>query len=374
MEDIRIDLKKLKAESDNLQIITNNLQNKIVRLERIAASDALKKSGLSLTLNSLKREINKMKTEKSTMNVIRKSLLEIIRMYDNTEKTIAVEGKNQTIRSADPNDPNILPVDQLFFDKDKNEILYKGEKYPLYKPENTNNNEVTIGPQPKWKTIYKDSYTEKKFDWAVAIQGATVDGPDGKVYPGTQSNVNKIVAASAVELILSSVAAGASSTEITLELQKDKTTKKKRAIMGVSNSKATQGFRDYDYSSTYSMLSAAKAHGDGAGQRNVKGAGASLYEQYTGKKADTAKCTYDIQVNLDKRHKDSKYQSYISINDKGKFVQTIVQYPGDKRTVVVHNLVGKEADKTYDASIKDNTTKAVDSKVVEKIQKKFNIK
>ena len=183
MEDIRIDLKKLKAESDNLQIITNNLQNKIARLERIAASDALKKSGLSLTLNSLKREINKMKTEKSTMNAIRKSLLEIIRMYDNTEKTIAVEGKDQTIRSADPNDPNILPVDQLFFDKDKNEILYKGEKYPLYKPENTNNNEVTIGPQPKWKTVYKDSYTEKKFDWVAAIQGATVDGPDGKVYP-----------------------------------------------------------------------------------------------------------------------------------------------------------------------------------------------
>lgn len=140
----------------------------------------------------------------------------------------------------------------------------------------------------------------------------------------------------------------------------------------MSNSKAAQGFRDYDYSSTYSMLSDTKAHGDGAGEKNVKGAGASLYEQYTGKKAD--KCMYDIQVNLDKRHKDSKYQSYISINDKGKFVQTIVQYPGDKRTVVVCDSWGIETEEKYDASTKDNITKGVDSKVVEKIQKKFNIK
>lgn len=43
MEDIRIDLKKLKAESDNLQVITNNLQNKIARLERIAASDQIQR-------------------------------------------------------------------------------------------------------------------------------------------------------------------------------------------------------------------------------------------------------------------------------------------------------------------------------------------
>lgn len=61
---------------------------------------------------------------------MKKCLLETISLYKKAEKNIIKEGQ-QTIRSMDPSDPNIVPADQMLFDEENNAIYYDGEKYEI---------------------------------------------------------------------------------------------------------------------------------------------------------------------------------------------------------------------------------------------------
>lgn len=302
---------------------------------------------------------------------MKKCLLETISLYKKAEKNIIKEGQ-QTIRSMDPSDPNIVPADQMLFDEENNAIYYDGEKYILYRPENLD--QVTIGPAAEWETVYTDSYTDTEFDWLAAMQGVSLEGPEGPVYSGTRSNAYMIGGSSTIFGIINGVAAGISSTKVTVTLQKDKTTGKNRAIIGVSNPKTTEYMDTYDYSRPFSTYRYLQSNGDGAAQRNANKAMAQMYEKYTNKKANTVKYNYDIQFTLDECHKGSQYQAYVSIDEDGKYVQTNVKYPGDKTYIVVRDNFGIETGEKYEIPLEGDETMPIDSEFLRKIQKELDIK
>lgn len=371
MKTLEVNLVKLKEAASDQERMIKDLQNEIDQLEKISSSSVLKKVGFEKVLGTLKTITSQVKDEKKAANEMKKCLSKTISLYEKAEKNIIKEGQ-QTIRSIDPSDPNIVPTDQMLFDEENNTIYYKGDKYILYRPENLD--QVTIGPMSEWETVYTDSYTDTEFDWLAAMQGVSLEGPEGSVYPGTRSNAYMIAISSGILGIISGVAAGVSSTKVTVTLQKDKTTGKNRAIIGVSNPKTTEYMDTYDYSRPFSTYRYLQSNGDGAAQLYFNKATAQMYEEYTNKKADATRYKYDLQFTLDERHKGSPYQAYVSIDEGGKYVQTNLKYSGDKTYIVVRDNLGIETGEKYEIPSKDDETMPIDSEFLKKIQKELNIK
>lgn len=194
----------------------------------------------------------------------------------------------------------------------------------------------------KWENVYEDSIMDLDFDFEKAIMGFSLEEPNRNVFPGTRSNANTLVATHILLGIFGDVVAGASTTSIDVYLQESPIAGSKRTVIGVRNSQAAEKLQNFDYSKPFSSYEYMKQNGDGAAQNSMDRAVAGLYENVTGKKSNPIKYRYDVQVTLDERHKNDRYQSYISIDEDGNYVKTNVSYSKDEVCIVVRDVFGIE--------------------------------
>lgn len=272
----------------------------------------------------------------------------MIKRKRQSEKTISTEQKGQTITA--PKDENIIPLDGVTVSTNDNSIYYNGEEYPIYVP---------------------DSYADSNFDIWAALSANSLEETNENVYSGTQRNAYTIGGLHLFFGLLGALDAGTSSTTVEMTLSKRKSDGKTRAITGVTNSDVKEKQENFDYRRPFSTYEYMRRYGDGAAQMVMNNAIGGIYEENIGKKANPSKYKYDVQVTLDKRHKDSKYQSFISIDENGNYTETSIEYPGDKTTLVVRDLIGRETDERYDIPSNGNYTKTLDKEFKEEFEKKI---
>ena len=74
-----------------------------------------------------------------------------------------------------------------------------------------------------------------------------------------------------------------------------------------------------------------------------------VYKTLTGDTTDYG--TYDINIFVDKRHKDEEYSSYLWINKEKKLVENPKIYSGDRVEIVQLNFFGSRKKSLYSLPI-----------------------
>lgn len=355
---------KLRAELEGLRDSKEKLTMYCENIEGIAKGLAYPLGILTTTINN-KKEI--LETNVNCLDDMIWNLEEICDLYDQAEKTICTEQKIQTITV--PKDENIIPLDGITVSTNDNSIYYNGEEYPIYVPDFSGG--PAIGPPEEWETVYTDFYRDFDFDILAALSVNSLEGTNENVYPGTRENAITITGAHFFFGSVGALEALVSSTMVEVTLSKRKSDGKTRAIIGVKNSDVAKKQENFDYRKPFSTYEYLQRYGDGAAQIVMNKAIGGIYEEYTGKKADPSKYKYDVQVTLDERHKDGKYQSFISIDENGNYTETSIEYPGDKTNLVVRDLRGKETDERYDIPSNGNYTKTLNMEFKEEFEKKI---
>lgn len=209
-------------------------------------------------------------------------------------------------------------------------IIYDGNEYEIVVPDHRNTTNTIDAP---WKTIYE--YTEKdfSFDKYKFIAGIAFDDMNGianGTNPAQVSNGQQITAglAGIFNGILTSLASNMSSKFITFVFQESGD--RRRVIIKAGS---TQVEQIYD---RYANGVPNSAYFANAGSPLALGIVSAYAENLYKEKTDNSTKwyhTYDLEITLDKRHKGSKYSSYLWIDSNGTVMETPILYSNDKITV-----------------------------------------
>jgi len=78
-------------------------------------------------------------------------------------------------------------------------------------------------------------------------------------------------------------------------------------------------------------------------------------------------------VTLDERHKNDRYQSYISIDEDGNYVKTNVSYSKDEVRIVVRDVFGRETGESYVVDSNDSATEVFDPEISDMLREVLGI-
>ena len=370
MSNIDIKTLEIKKEAEQWKKGGRTLYNKAEAIEPISNELTLSPE-LNKTLIKTKDNIELYARQSEDMH---RAMLEIARLYETSEQNITkskIKSKGGHTPISNGHDNGLNSNDKTDSDKENfNSIKYKGEEYPIYIPEDKG---PTLQSAEKWENVYEDSIMDLDFDFEKAIMGFSLEEPNRNVFPGTRSNANTLVATHILLGIFGGVVAGASTTSIDVYLQERPIAGSKRAVIGVRNSQAAEKLQNFDYSKPFSSYEYMKQNGDGAAQNKMDRAVAGLYENVTGKKSNPIKYRYDVQVTLDERHKNDRYQSYISIDEDGNYVKTNVSYSKDEVRIVVRDVFGRETGESYVVDSNDSATEVFDPEISDMLREVLGI-
>ncbi len=216
----------------------------------------------------------------------------------------------------------------IFVSMDGKYIYYNGYPYEVYNPTtDILSEDVVIMPTGSWdwKDVYCASYKNSEFDFLEFINGSTSNAGDNLDQDATVL-YNAPMARYTFYQSLSDA-----TTNVTIDVMfQENSNGDRRVIMGVNNSSYEDIYQNMNYSKPYSIFDNA------GGVFSVAGGADSsreIYEKLTGNEAKIT-AYYDIQYTFDEKHRDEKYQSYLSFDGDGNLQETPTVYGGDKKELV----------------------------------------
>ncbi len=215
-------------------------------------------------------------------------------------------------------------------------LEYKDEIYDIFVPNHLQSTEE----QESWTTINTQYISNAEFDLFKFIAGFEL--PDEKtglnaagdftneidksvlIEPGVKA---KVGAASLFAGILNSAYDSINKTFVKFNFQKTPDNKK-RVIIEAGSLDAQRMFSEYATNIPDSAYYSNS--GNVLAQTAITNMVANKYEEITGNEQETF-TTYDLEVTVDKRHKDDDGAvSYLWINKNGEITETPIVYPKDK--------------------------------------------
>ena len=207
-------------------------------------------------------------------------------------------------------------------------VVYNGITYPIYVPDDT-----TTSSSNYWKTINEINEVDFSFDGIQFITGIELDDFNG-LLDGSKPYTRDIVSdsqmlraglASMFKGVLDSAYKSASSTFLTFIFQQHED--QRRVIIKAGSNSTEQTFNAY--ADEISRSAYFSNSGSPFAQAVIMSNAEKLYKDATG---NTPKWheIYDIEITVDKRHKGSKYTSYLWIDSDGTVMQTPILYSNDR--------------------------------------------
>ena len=231
-------------------------------------------------------------------------------------------------RFAYANGNPVSLVDPFGLSPERGAVVYKGEEFPIYVPDDrllTNSDTST-----SWKTIAEITESKFSFDGLQFIAGIQFDDVNGLANGTNMAPINNrqqalAGAAGIFGGLLTAVANSCNTTFITFVFQESGD--QKRVIIKVGSNKVQQLYNTYatDIPNSVYFYFSGTPFAQGVVSNSVK----DLYEENTGNKAKWYD-TYDVEFTVDKRHKGSKYASYLWINNDGTIMEKPIVYSNDK--------------------------------------------
>ncbi len=199
-------------------------------------------------------------------------------------------------------------------------VVYESEIYPIYVPSHKSG----ITYEKVWETIDNVPDRDFSFDELKFICGFSLDDLNG-LDKAVGKNQIKVFGAIFTNGVLSSAYNSMSNTYLNFRFQKSGDDK--RVIIEAGSSDVQNLYRAKANDMSYSVW--ASMAGDPLGQGIASSAYGDLYEKFTGQSPKWYE-VYDVEISIDKAHRNSKYSSYLWINSDGEIMETPILYKNDK--------------------------------------------
>lgn len=221
---------------------------------------------------------------------------------------------------------NDIKNGNMFVSSDGKYMYYLGYAYEVYNPAIDNYNAKVVITSPgsvDWVNVHEQSYDKTYFDWW-NLASATIQniGENGDIEEAVAYNAPMVGYS-----ILQAIADSRTDVKIDVMFQQN-SNGDRRVIMGVYNSDYANIYNNFDYNLPYSTYDNI-----GVFKPDYMNKSQEIYEDLTGKKANEW-AVYDVQYSLDERHRDERYQSYLSFDADGNLQETVNIYDGDKKEIV----------------------------------------